>query len=131
MKTRHRDFELKDFVTRLLRPHYNSVNSLAGTTNKQRQRQPCYLSVHPARRNSSVSRWLFTPRACPATTTITSAPVLSSPIDNSLRDKSASPPILPNPADPNFVVAAVQKVGPAVVRINAARTVSDEGPYGF
>ncbi|AFZ33303.1 HtrA2 peptidase [Gloeocapsa sp. PCC 7428] len=32
------------------------------------------------------------------------------------------------PTDPNFVVAAVQKVGPAVVRINAARTVSRQLP---
>lgn len=31
---------------------------------------------------------------------------------------------LPSITDPNFVVAAVKKVGPAVVRINASRTVS-------
>ena len=36
-----------------------------------------------------------------------------------------------NPTDPNFVVAAVQKVGPAVVRINAARTVSSQTPNEF
>nr|WP_236738816.1 HhoA/HhoB/HtrA family serine endopeptidase [Chroogloeocystis siderophila] len=35
------------------------------------------------------------------------------------------------PTDPNFVVAAVQKVGPAVVRINAARTVSRQLPAEF
>lgn len=38
-------------------------------------------------------------------------------------DRSA---ISASPTDPNFVVAAVQKVGPAVVRINAARTVSSQ-----
>ena len=33
--------------------------------------------------------------------------------------------------DPNFVVAAVQKVGPAVVRINAARTITSQVPERF
>ncbi|PSB27439.1 HhoA/HhoB/HtrA family serine endopeptidase [Chlorogloea sp. CCALA 695] len=36
-----------------------------------------------------------------------------------------------NPTDPNFVVTAVQKVGSAVVRINAARTVSRQTPNEF
>jgi len=45
-------------------------------------------------------------------------------------DSSASRAILPSPTDP-FVVAAVQKVGPAVVRINAARTVTSQAPGGF
>jgi len=35
-------------------------------------------------------------------------------------------PVDINPTDPNFVVTAVQKVGSAVVRINAARTVSNQ-----
>ena len=39
--------------------------------------------------------------------------------------------ILPNPTDPNFVVAAVQKVGPAVVRINSTRTVTTQVPQQF
>jgi len=47
------------------------------------------------------------------------------------QDSSASRAILPSPTDPNFVVAAVQKVGPAVVRINAARTVTSQAPGGF
>ncbi|WP_045056741.1 HhoA/HhoB/HtrA family serine endopeptidase [Aliterella atlantica] len=44
-------------------------------------------------------------------------------------DRTAAIPA--NPTDPNFVVAAVQKVGPAVVRINAARTVSSQIPDEF
>ena len=50
---------------------------------------------------------------------------------DSLQDSSAARTILPNPTDPNFVVTAVQKVGPAVVRINAARRVSSQAPEGF
>ena len=50
---------------------------------------------------------------------------------DSLQDSSAASPILPNPTDPNFVVTAVQKVGPAVVRINAARRVASQAPEGF
>ncbi len=40
-------------------------------------------------------------------------------------------PVDINPTDPNFVVTAVQKVGPAVVKINAARTVSSQTPDEF
>ena len=50
---------------------------------------------------------------------------------DSLQDNSAARAILPNPTDPNFVVTAVQKVGPAVVRINAARRVASQTPEGF
>jgi S1-C subfamily serine protease len=53
------------------------------------------------------------------------------PQGGSLQDSSASRAILPSPTDPNFVVAAVQKVGPAVVRVNAARTVTSRAPGGF
>ncbi|MBD2104174.1 HhoA/HhoB/HtrA family serine endopeptidase [Leptolyngbya sp. FACHB-261] len=38
---------------------------------------------------------------------------------------------LPLTADSNFVVAAVEKVGPAVVRIDSARTVESQGPSAF
>lgn len=38
---------------------------------------------------------------------------------------------LPSVSDPNFVVVAVQKVGPAVVRINASRTVRRQLPEAF
>ncbi|NER39863.1 MAG: PDZ domain-containing protein [Oscillatoria sp. SIO1A7] len=38
---------------------------------------------------------------------------------------------LPIPSDSNFIVEAVQKVGPAVVRINAARTVASRLPEPF
>ncbi len=41
------------------------------------------------------------------------------------------PPVDINPTDPNFVVTAVQKVGSAVVRINAARTVSSQSSDEF
>ena len=60
-------------------------------------------------------------------------PVVNAPLPQgrSLQDSSASRAILPSPTDPNFVVAAVQKVGPAVVRINAARTVTSRAPGGF
>lgn len=60
-------------------------------------------------------------------------PVVNSPNSegDSLRDSSASRSIGSIPSDPNFVVTAVQKVGPAVVRINAARTVTSRLPEEF
>lgn len=54
-----------------------------------------------------------------------SQPVVTSP---NLSDTTAT---LPSSTDPNFVVAAVQRVGPAVVRINAARTVTRRIPEAF
>lgn len=51
-------------------------------------------------------------------------PSVSSSVVNS--PSVATRTVLPKPTDPNFVVAAVQKVGPAVVRINAAKTVTDQ-----
>ncbi|QLE57171.1 HhoA/HhoB/HtrA family serine endopeptidase [Nostoc sp. TCL26-01] len=43
---------------------------------------------------------------------------------------NAAPP-LPNTTDPNFVTQVVQKVGPAVVRIDSSRTVKSELPAEF
>ncbi|MBW4685170.1 MAG: trypsin-like peptidase domain-containing protein [Komarekiella atlantica HA4396-MV6] len=43
----------------------------------------------------------------------------------------APPPIISSSGDPNFVVAVVQRVGPAVVRIDSARTVTSRVPDEF
>jgi Do/DeqQ family serine protease len=43
---------------------------------------------------------------------------------------NAAPP-LPIATDPNFVIQVVQKVGPAVVRINSSRTVKSQIPEEF
>lgn len=56
-------------------------------------------------------------------------PTTPQPVVNPLRQSDRIVNI--NPTDPNFVVTAVQKVGSAVVRINAARTVSSQAPDEF
>jgi len=43
----------------------------------------------------------------------------------------APPPIISSSGDPNFVVAVVQKVGSAVVRIDSARTITSRVPDEF
>ncbi len=43
----------------------------------------------------------------------------------------APAPIFSSSSDPNFVVGVVQKVGPAVVRIDSARTVTSQTPEEF
>ncbi|HAX79033.1 MAG TPA: serine protease [Cyanobacteria bacterium UBA11372] len=51
---------------------------------------------------------------------------------NSVSAANTNPPVAPIPATPsNFVVAVVDKVGPAVVRIDAAKTVRRQIPEGF
>lgn len=49
-------------------------------------------------------------------------------VNSSNQSQSAS---LPTSTDPNFIVAAVQKVGPAVVRIDSSRTVTRQAPEEF
>lgn len=41
------------------------------------------------------------------------------------------PPIFSSSGDPNFVVGVVQKVGPAVVRIDSSRTITSQTPEEF
>jgi Do/DeqQ family serine protease len=52
-------------------------------------------------------------------------------VSQATQTTQAQRPILPSSSDPNFVVAVVQKVGPAVVRIDASRTISQQVPDEF
>jgi len=65
----------------------------------------------------------------PPTQASPSSPVVSSPSPYPNLEANRAP--LPSISDPNFVVAAVQRVGPAVVRINASKTVSTRLPEAF
>lgn len=54
------------------------------------------------------------------------------PTDSVSAANNTSPPVASIPVTPsNFVVAVVEKVGPAVVRIDAAKTVRSRVPEGF
>ncbi len=53
------------------------------------------------------------------------------PLVGSVKPNSHSSTSLPGAASSNFIAAAVQKVGPAVVKIDASRTVSQELPEAF
>jgi serine protease Do len=54
------------------------------------------------------------------------------PSDSVSAANNTSPPVAAIPATPsNFVVAVVEKVGPGVVRIDAAKTVRSRVPEGF
>lgn len=121
MKTRHHDFELKDFAARYLSRHDNSLelNSLAGTINNS------LLFLLKLLAGTA----LVSLGGCAIPARVPQPEQSASTVINS--PNVANRTVLPNPTDPNFVVAAVQKVGSAVVRINAAKTVSDEGSEGF
>lgn len=58
-----------------------------------------------------------------------SPPVANSPVNSPQVGNNQA--ALPSISDPNFVVAAVQKEGPAVVRINASKTVASRLPETF
>ncbi|MBD1861754.1 MULTISPECIES: HhoA/HhoB/HtrA family serine endopeptidase [Trichocoleus] len=57
------------------------------------------------------------------------APFLQPPAQKPSARTAASLPI--SPTSPNFIAAAVEKVGPAVVRIDSARTVTGNVPEAF
>lgn len=61
----------------------------------------------------------------PPSTAQTQQPKTSTAVSQTTQEQS---PIVSSSADPNFVVAVVQKVGPAVVRIDASRTISQRVP---
>ncbi|WP_346291655.1 HhoA/HhoB/HtrA family serine endopeptidase [Sphaerothrix gracilis] len=48
---------------------------------------------------------------------------LQTPLETAVQ---AAVPLVPAQSDPNFIAEAVEKIGPAVVRIDAARPVTDE-----
>jgi S1-C subfamily serine protease len=56
---------------------------------------------------------------------------LQTPVKRTIDTTSTNVSIVPSSNNPNFVVGVVQKVGPAVVRIDASRTVVSQGPDDF
>jgi S1-C subfamily serine protease len=58
-------------------------------------------------------------------------PKIPNPLPSAVTESAPTSPIVSSPAGtalpPNFVVQVVQKVGPAVVRINASRVVQESG----
>ena len=58
------------------------------------------------------------------------APV-SQPNQNKQKPSVAPPPIIASSGDPNFVVKVVEKVGPAVVRIDTSKTIRSQVPSQF
>lgn len=141
MTTRHGDFEKEDSDASRLNRHYRSIelNAIAGKTNKSRlknlglQQENFYLLTVLAGAAVVSLGGCSIPFSNSQTEPSRSQPVVTSPNtpSDSLSNSSASRSILPNSTDPNFVVAAVQKVGPAVVRINAARTVTSRRSEEF
>lgn len=124
MRTSDRNFPFLNQAVRILKNH-NSRNNTA--INKQ-SRQHVKLSLLTSIAGLAVSLGgcslpnnPFQNRQSPTSP----QPAIDSPSQSDHSTISAVP------TDPNFVVAAVQKVGPAVVRINAARTVSAQAPDEF
>jgi len=59
----------------------------------------------------------------------TSQPVVSAkPESDNSNNNSANRPLVPTPADNNFIVDVVKKVEPAVVKINTSQTVRSQEP---
>jgi S1-C subfamily serine protease len=72
------------------------------------------------------SHYLFSQNRSPIRRSL--APAIVSPLPKAAEAPTAS---IPLPADKNFIAAAVEKVGAAVVRIDAARRVANEMPDMF
>lgn len=140
MTTKHGDCEKKYSDASRLNRHYRSIelDAIAGKTHKSRknlglQQGNVYLLTLLAGAAVVSLGGCSIPFSNSQTEPSRSQPIVTSPNtpSNSLGNSSASRSILPNSTDPNFVVAAVQKVGPAVVKINAARTVTSRRSEEF
>jgi len=119
MRTSDRNFPLLIQAVRILKNH----NSRNNTAIKKQSRQYLLTSIAGLALSlggCSLPNNPFQNRQSPTSP----QPAIDAP-------QSDRPVISAVPTDPNFVVAAVQKVGPAVVRINAARTVSAQAPDEF
>lgn len=123
MKTRHWNFELRDFVGRRLSRRYGSfeINFLISTSSSH-QVKPFVLTLLAG---------VVSLGGCALPGRVSQPESSPQPLVSPPNLAESNRPVISNPTDPNFVVAAVGKVGPAVVRINAARTVSDEDSGGF
>jgi Do/DeqQ family serine protease len=105
------------------------LNPLAGTTDKSRQlpwqKSAVYMVVLLAGAGAAfLGGCSSAPSNSVQTEQSPAQPVTSAP---SVAQSIGSP----NPTNPNFIVAAVQKVGPAVVRIDSTRTVTTQAPAVF
>ena len=130
MRTSHRDFEPKDSDASRLRRHDNSLKlNPKRKTDKSRLtlawRQPV---VHVSTLLAGLLMATLSSCSKPAGV-VQAEQSAAQPVVNTNQQSDRS--ILPNPTDPNFVVAVVQKVGPAVVRIDSARTVNRQAPEEF
>lgn len=136
MKPTHHNFEPKHSILKDLRSYYDRwrINPVTSNTSKPRQlaqRPVVYLFLIAGTVVASLGGCaLPLPSREPQTEQSPSQPIPSPPVVNQTNQDNRSA-ALPSITDPNFVVAAVQKVGPAVVRINAAKTVTTQIPEAF
>lgn len=137
MKTRQRDFEPQNFEQR---------SKDLGVIGKRQQARG-EKTVVKRITNSSVSLRLLSLLAGITLTSLSGCALLGSSRESQLQQLPSSPVVnsqtapnvvennrtaaLPSISDPNFVVAAVKQVGPAVVRINASKTVATRLPEAY
>ena len=104
------------------------LNSLAGKTDRSKRfpRQPTGYFLLVLAGAGSVS--LGGCSSAPSSNVQTEQPPVQPLPSAQNQNQSVSSP---SPTNPNFIVAAVQKVGPAVVRIDSSRTVTRQTPEEF
>ncbi len=129
MRNRQRGFEPQDSEASCLRRQENLGTRGTGEVKSQKSKAKKHYSLLAAGIVVfSLSSCSFRESAGEAQTQQSPLPP---PVVNSPNSSVNSRAVLPSITDPNFVVAAVQKVGPAVVRINAAKTVTTQLPEAF
>lgn len=121
MRTSDRNFPLLNQAIRILKNHNSRNNTAINKQSRQLYLLTSIAGLAVSLGGCSLPNNPFQNRQ----SSTSPQPAIDAP---SQSDRSAISAV---PTDPNFVVAAVQKVGPAVVRINAARTVSAQAPDEF
>lgn len=138
MKTRQRDFEPQNFEQR------SGDLGVIGKRQQATGEKTAKLRIT----NYSVSLRLLSLLAGITLTSLSGCALLGSSRESQVQQAPSSPVVnsqqdvpnvvennrtsaLPSISDPNFVVAAVKQVGPAVVRINASKTVATRLPEAY
>jgi serine protease Do len=124
LQQRNLNTELSKFTDTVLQDADGVLNKFSASEHSQISRSSTWLLLVASVAFISIS-------GCNRNVNIRGNQTPNPQVQNPISAPPAPPPILQSSGDPNFVVNVVQKVGPAVVRIDSARTITSSRADDF